>query len=346
MHILVTGCAGFIGAAVSRILIDRGHTVYGIDNLNHAYDLVLKWKRLESLRPLDGFEFAQMDITDGQTTGATFARQRFDAVINLAAHAGVRQSADAPQQFYNSNVVGTINLLENCQRYGVDRFVLASSSSVYGDSEGPFSEASRTEAPISPYAASKKAAEDICYTYHHLYGIDTTVLRFFSVYGPAGRPDMSVFRFIRDVVEGRKLTVFGDGRQSRDFTYIDDIASGVAAAVEKTGGFNIINLGAGNTVTLCEMISEIENAAQMPAVVRFTDPDPLDVRATWADISAAKKLLDWSPKVTLGEGIRETVCWYLENRAWARDLRSRPSVNESSSGPAGWLEEAAIAIAD
>ncbi len=279
-------------------------------------------KRLESICQLPGFDWAHADITDELCITQIFAQENFDAVVNLAARAGVRQSAYEPIQFYESNVIGTINLLEQCRQAGINRFVLASSSSVYGDREGTFTESSRTDAPISPYAASKKAAEDVCQTYQHLYGINAGMLRFFSVYGPAGRPDMSIFRFVRAIVEGEPLTVFGDGQQSRDFTYIDDIASGVVAAVEKAEGSKMVNLGSGDPATLCDLISEIESAAQRRATIRHTEADPLDVRATWADISRAKQLFNWSPRVDLTTGIQRTVDWYLENRSWARAIHT------------------------
>lgn len=291
-----------------------------MDNLNDAYDRRLKNKRIESIESLAGFNWEQADIADYAVVQSLFSRESFDGVINLAARAGVRQSATDPWEYYNTNVIGTINLLEQCRLSGVDRFVVASSSSVYGNNDIPFSESGRADRPLSPYAASKKAVEDICHAYNNMYGFGTTALRFFTVYGPAGRPDMSVFRFVRAIVEGEEMTVFGDGHQSRDFTYIDDIAAGVVASAETNGGFRVINLGSDHPVELREMISEIEKVAGKGAVIKYEDSDPLDVRKTWADVTVATELLGWKPNVSLATGIQRTVDWYMENRDWAREL--------------------------
>ena len=235
--VLVTGCAGFIGARVTELLLNQGHTVVGVDNLNDAYDVRLKHWRLARLEGRPGFTFHRLDITDRMALHTLFEALAvsglLSAVVNLAARAGVRQSVENPWVYYETNVTGTLNLLELCREYGGKKFVLASTSSLYGaNNPRPFCEDADTDEPLSPYAASKKAAETLCYTYYYLYGLDVTVLRYFTVYGPAGRPDMSLFRFVQWISEGRPVIVYGDGTQERDFTYVDDIARGTLAALK------------------------------------------------------------------------------------------------------------------
>ena len=323
MKILLTGCAGFIGSNVARILLERGDTVSGVDNVNDSYDVRLKRWRLHRLAHPQFF-FVEADVADMTSLRPLFEGDPpFDAVINLGARAGIRASIDEPHGFYESNVTGTLNLLELCRQSGVGKFVLASTSSVYGnDTPRPFREDSDTSRPISPYAASKKAAETMVYTYHHLHGIDVTVLRPFTVYGPAGRPDMSIFRFIRAVYEGDELTLYGDGSVERDFTYVDDIAGGTVAALRPLA-FEIINLGGDQPYAMSKVISMIEECLEKEALVHQTPPHPTDMDATWADIDRAKHLLGWKPQVSFEEGIRRTADWYIENRSWARDLVPR-----------------------
>jgi len=249
---LVTGCAGFIAAKVAEMLLASGHEVVGLDNLNDAYDPRLKQWRLEFLRAHPNFSFHQVDIADLAALEPIFAAERggppFDAVLNLAARAGVRPSVENPWVYFEANVAGTLNLLEMCRRRGVGKFLLASTSSVYGaHNPTPFREDADTSRPLSPYAASKKAAETLAYAYHRLHGIDVSIPRYFTVSGPAGRPDMSVFRFIRRIAEGEPIVVFGDGLQSRDFTYVDDIARGTVAALRHVG-HEIFNLGGARPV--------------------------------------------------------------------------------------------------
>lgn len=332
--ILLTGCAGFIGSKVSELLLAEGHAVVGLDNVNDAYDVRLKQWRLKQLEGRPGLEFHYLDITDREALKVLFLNGRerrdkpFDAVINLAARAGVRQSVENPWVYFDTNVTGTLNLLELCREFGIKKFVLASTSSLYGAVlngrdrlNRPFREDDVTDRPLSPYAASKKAAEALCYTYHYLSGIDVTVLRYFTVYGPGGRPDMSLFRFVQWISEGRPVTVFGDGRQSRDFTYVDDIAAGTVAAL-KPVGFDVINLGSDKPVVLMEAIRLIERLVDRTAKIDFKPRHPADVMATWADIGKAGKILGWRPQTKFEDGVRNLVAWYRDNRTWAREIRT------------------------
>ncbi|MFQ5741601.1 MAG: SDR family NAD(P)-dependent oxidoreductase, partial [Acidobacteriota bacterium] len=270
MNILVTGCAGFIGWKVSELLLEEGHTVIGLDSLNDAYDVRLKRWRLEQLADRARFDFHRLDITDRDALGTFFHSESqirnpaFDAVVNLAARAGVRQSLVDPWAYYETNVTGTLNLLERCRESGIRKFVLASTSSLYGEGERPFREDAATDRPLSPYAASKKAAEALCYAYHHLYELDVTVFRYFTVYGPAGRPDMSVFRFIKWTAANEPLILYGDGTQERDFTYVDDIARGTVLGL-KPVGFAVINLGSDHPVPLKTVVALLEDLLGQPA---------------------------------------------------------------------------------
>ncbi|MCS7273068.1 MAG: SDR family NAD(P)-dependent oxidoreductase [Fimbriimonadales bacterium] len=320
MRVLLTGVAGFIGAKTAELLLQQGHTVIGLDNLNDAYDPTLKRWRLEQLKPYPNFQFHQVDISEWDATKQVFeAHLPYDAIINLAARAGVRQSVQDPWVYIATNVTGALNLLELCRLYGVRKYILASSSSLYGNNARPFREDMPTDQPLSPYAASKKGAEALCYAYHHLYGLDITVLRYFTVYGPAGRPDMSIFRFVRWIAEGEPIQVFGDGLQERDFTYVDDIARGTIAAL-KPLGYEIVNLGGDRPVSLKWIIETIENLLGKKAVWHTAPRHPADVQATWADITKARTLLGWEPQVSLEEGLRRTVEWYLANREWASKI--------------------------
>lgn len=317
--IIVTGAAGFIGSKVSEMLLQQGHTVIGIDNLNDYYDIRIKYWRLEQIKDRQGFVFYKEDIENLEAMRLIFRQYQPDAVINLAARAGVRYSMENPHIYMSTNAQGTLNLLELCREYGVQKFVLASTSSLYAGQEMPFNEELPVNTPISPYAASKKAAEVMAYTYHYLYGIDVSITRYFTVYGPAGRPDMSIFRFIKWILEGNPLEVFGDGSQSRDFTYIDDIARGTIAAL-KPLGYEIINLGNNNPDKLSRAIELIEEYTGKKARIEYKEFHKADVMATWADINKANRLLSWSPEVELAEGIRLTVNWMNDNWEWVREI--------------------------
>ena len=321
--ILVTGAAGFIGSKVCELLLDQGTDVVGVDNLNDAYDVRLKRRRLAGLCTRAQFEFREVDITDRPEIEKVWQRgngQPFEAVINLAARAGVRQSVDNPWVYVQTNITGTLNLLQLCHDRAVPKFVLASTSSLYGAGHPqPFREDYSTDAPLSPYAASKKGAEALCHSYHSLYGLDVTVLRYFTVYGPAGRPDMSLFRFVQRIAEGRPVTVFGDGKQSRDFTYVEDIARGTIAALTPLR-HQVINLGSDSPAVLMDAIHQIEGLVGREANLQFAPPQVADVPSTWADIHKAEALLGWRPRWTLADGLAQLVEWYRTNRAWARDI--------------------------
>ncbi|MBX6422735.1 NAD-dependent epimerase/dehydratase family protein [Thermosulfurimonas sp. F29] len=318
--VLVTGAAGFIGWKTCEFLLREGRRVLGVDNLNDYYDPGLKaWRRDQLLRH-SGFRFFELDIENYGALRLLFETFPVEAVINLAARAGVRASIEDPWVYYRTNVEGTLNLLELMRRYGVRKMVLASTSSVYAGSPLPYREDLPVNRPLSPYAASKKAAEVLAYSYHHLYGLDISVVRYFTVYGPAGRPDMSYFRFIKWIDEGHTVVVYGDGTQARDFTYVDDIARGTILALRPLG-YEIINLGGGrNPVSINTLIEKIEKILGKKARVEYREFHRADMKVTWAEIEKAKKLLSWEPKVDLDEGLARTVEWYLENRHWLKEI--------------------------
>ncbi len=320
---LVTGAAGFIASKTCELLLGAGHKVTGVDNMNDAYDVRLKEWRLKRLTGKPGFAMERLDICDqGGLRGLWKRAGPFDAVVNLAARAGVRQSVENPWVYFETNATGTLNLLDLCRANGTKKFVIASTSSLYGKHNPmPYSEDANTDRALSPYAASKKAAEAISYTYHYLHGLDVSVVRYFTVYGPSGRPDMSLFRFVQWTAEGRPVTVFGDGSQSRDFTYVDDIARGTIAAL-KPVGFEVINLGSDKPAVLIDVIRSIERLLGKKAKLRYEPMHPADVPATWASIGKAKTLLGWVPQTTLEKGLEQLVSWYRENQAWAKDVRT------------------------
>ncbi|MEN6458600.1 MAG: GDP-mannose 4,6-dehydratase [Thermoguttaceae bacterium] len=321
---LLTGCAGFIASKVADLLLTVGHTVVGVDNLNDAYDPRLKEWRLAQLTSRKNFHFHRTDISDLTAIEPIFesvgGEPPFAAVINLAARAGVRPSVTNPWVYYQSNCTGTLNLLEMCRRSGVRKFLLASTSSLYGKhNQVPYHEDADTNRPLSPYAASKKAAETLAFSYHHLHGLDISIPRYFTVYGPAGRPDMCVFRFIRRIAEDEPIVVFGDGTQSRDFTFVEDIARGTIAALRPLG-YEIINLGGDHVVTLDAVIKKIASLLGKTARIEYRPMHRADVPTTWADVSKAARLLNWRPEVAIDDGLRRSVEWYLTNRDLARSL--------------------------
>lgn len=326
---LLTGCAGFIASNVAEMLLEAGHTVFGIDNRNDAYDIKLKDWRLKQLSRFERFHFEEIDITDQPRLKFFFhealrlgKQSRFDACIHLAARAGVRCSVANPWTYLETNVTGTLNLLELCRETETGKFVLASSSSVYGNSTAEiFRETQPTDSPCSPYAASKKAAEGLVFSYHHLYGLDASILRFFTVYGPAGRPDMSILRFIHAVAEGKPIRLYGDGSQERDFTYCKDVANGVVKALQPVG-YGIFNLGGDHTYSIRQLIEIIADQLGKQPVIDRHPAHPADVARTHADISRARQILGWNPVWTLPEGVAQTIRWYQENQEWAKNLKT------------------------
>jgi len=316
---LVTGAAGFIGARTSEVLIEDGHTVVGIDNMNDAYDVRMKEFRLKRMQSMKGFTFHQLDISE-KSTIPVFNGQQFDGIINLAARAGVRFSVDDPWTFVQSNVVGTLNMLEICRQTNTKKFILASTSSIYGeDPPYPTPESASSSEPLQPYAASKKGAEAMCHAYHHLYGIDVSIVRYFTVYGPAGRPDLALFRFVQWVSEGQSVRVNGDGEQSRGFTYIDDIARGTILAL-KPVGFEVINLGGHEVITINNLVKLVEDVVGKKAKVVHGPPNLADMRSNWADVNKAGEMLGWEPQYDMRAGVEKLVEWYTAERDWAKDI--------------------------
>ncbi|MFN9538518.1 MAG: NAD-dependent epimerase/dehydratase family protein, partial [Planctomycetota bacterium] len=306
---------------VAEFLLEAGHEVVGVDNLNDYYDVTLKEHRLAGLLPRHGFTFEKLDIEDRAGVSRLFAQHQFEAVLNLAARAGVRYSMENPHVYLTTNAMGSLNLLEGMREQGCKKFVLASTSSLYAGQPMPFVETLPVNTPISPYAASKKAAEVMAYSYHHLFGFDVSVVRYFTVYGPAGRPDMSIFRFIKWIDQEMPLEVFGDGSQARDFTYVDDIARGTIAAI-KPLGYEIINLGGGkNPVSLQTIIHRLEELLGKRAVIDNKAFNIADIKETWADLGKADRLLGWKPTVRLEEGLRKSVEWYKDNVEWAGKVK-------------------------
>lgn len=311
--VLVTGAAGFIGAKTTELLLQKGIEVIGVDNLNDYYDVSLKQHRLDQIKDLN-FTFVPLDIESKTELLSLFSQHQFDVVFNLAARAGVRYSMENPDIYMTTNAMGSLHLLECMREFKVSKFVLASTSSLYAGQPMPFKEELSVNSPISPYAATKKAAEVMAYTYHYLYGIDVSIVRYFTVYGPAGRPDMSPYIFAEKILKGEKLPVFGDGTQSRDFTFVDDIAEGTILAAKKVG-YEIINLGGGNNpYTLLEMISLMEKYSGKKATLELGSKIKADMDVTWADISKAKNLLGWEPKISFEEGISRLMSWHEKNR--------------------------------
>ena len=319
MKVLVTGCAGFIGWRVSEKLLEKGYKVVGVDTLNDYYDPKVKLWRVNQLKAKDNFCFHKVDIENYEALKPLFKEYEFGAVINEAARAGVRYSLENPWVYFRTNTEGTLNLLELMKDFGVRKMVLASTSSLYAGQKMPFSENLPVNTPISPYAASKKAAEVLAYSYHYLYGLDITVLRYFTVYGPAGRPDMSIFRFIYWALKGETAELFGDGTQSRDFTYIDDIAEGTIKAL-KPLGYEIINLGSNHPHRLQEVIGLIEKYTGKKLSIVRKEFHKADMKATWAEIKKAENILGWKPQITLEEGIKRTVEWFIKNWEWVKEV--------------------------
>jgi nucleoside-diphosphate-sugar epimerase len=320
---LITGVAGSIGARTAELLLEEGHRVIGVDNLNDAYDVRMKEYRLRRLQRYPAFRFHRLDISErAQVLGDTspIEKEEIEAVIHLAARAGVRASVENPWIFLETNLIGTLNMLEWARQHGVPKFIFASTSSIYGSNPPlPTPEDASSDRPLQPYAASKKGAEALCHSYHYLYGLDVTILRYFTVYGPAGRPDLAMFRFCQWIHEGRPVRVNGDGEQSRGFTYVDDIAHGTILAL-KPLGYEIINLGGHEVITINALIRLFEEVIGQRAQVIYGPPNPADMLTNWADVSKARRLLGWEPRVSLREGVERLVEWYRQERSWAREI--------------------------
>lgn len=311
MKILITGGAGFIGSHLTEKLLGEGHEITIVDNLNDYYDPTLKESRLARFK--DRVTFYRCNITDMAGLEEIFTKHTFDAVCHLAAQAGVRYSLENPFVYAESNYVGTVNVFECAKRHKVSQVVFASTSSVYGKNEKmPFNEEDRVDTPISIYSASKRAGELLAHSYNHLFGLNITCLRFFSVYGPYGRPDMALFLFVKNILEGKPIDVFNNGEMNRDFTYVSDIVSGFSAALTKPLGFSIINLGHGEPVHLKEFIRIIEDELGKKAIMNFLPMQPGDVASTFADTRKAKELLGYKAVVDVEEGVRNFVTWYRD----------------------------------
>lgn len=316
MKIIVTGGAGFIGSHLTEALLERGEQVVVIDNFNDFYDPALKRENLALFESNPGFKLYEADIRDGEKISAIFRDERPDAVCHLAARAGVRPSIELPVLYEEVNSLGTLNLLEAARGCGAPNFVFASSSSVYGlNSKVPFSELDPITCPISPYASTKRAGELMCYTYSHLYNLPVTCLRFFTVYGERGRPDMAVAKFTKLICEGSEIEVYGDGSAQRDFTYVSDIVEGIVNSIYRPSAYEIINIGGSNTIDVKGLIELIESALGIKAAVRYGEVMPGDVPITYADVTKARELLGFSPKVRIEEGVERYVKWYLERRS-------------------------------
>ena len=318
---LVTGAAGFIASRVCEFLLKEDQQVIGIDNFDPAYDLRLKEFRLHGLNAFEGFRFYRESICDRAALARIIEENpRIDAVINLAAKAGVRDSLLDPWGYYHTNLTGCLNLLELSREQSIRKFILASTSSVYGENAPyPTPEEADSNHPLQPYAASKKAAETLCHSYHYLHGLDVTVVRYFTVYGPAGRPGMSMFRFTKWISEGMEVQVYGNGHQTRGFTYLDDIARGTISALHEMG-YEIINLGGHESISILDLIAKFEHAIGKKAQLTFHPAHPADMSASWADTSKARRLLDWQPQVGLDEGIRRMIAWYQQEYSWASQV--------------------------
>jgi UDP-glucuronate 4-epimerase len=331
MKILVTGAAGFIGFNTARALLDRGDHVVGLDNLNDYYDVTLKKARLAQLEGRNGFSFTKIDLADQKAMADLFAAEKFDRVINLAAQAGVRYSIENPQAYVDSNLIGFVNILEGCRHNDVEHLVYASSSSVYGaNTAKPFSIHQNVDHPLSLYAATKKSNELMAHTYAHLYGLPVTGLRFFTVYGPWGRPDMALFLFTKKILAGEPIDVFNNGKHSRDFTYIDDIVEGVLRSLDRVAApneewdgaipdpgtsaapYRLYNIGNNNPVQLMDYIACIEKALDKEAIKNFLPLQPGDVPETYADIDDLTRDIGYQPATRIEDGIAKFIEWYRD----------------------------------
>jgi UDP-glucuronate 4-epimerase len=311
--VFVTGGAGFIGSHLADRLLEEGKRVVALDNFDDFYNPALKRRNIQKARQHPRFRLIEGDLREPGLLEGLLQQEKFDVVAHLAARAGVRPSIQNPFLYADVNIRGTLQVLEACRKSGTRRLVFASSSSVYGNnSKVPFCEEDPVSRPISPYAATKRAAELMCHTYHHLYGMDIACLRFFTVYGPRQRPEMAIHHFTRLVHEGKKISLFGDGKSSRDYTYIDDIMDGTLGALSREHGFEIFNLGESRTVPLAGLVQAIEKQLGKKAVIEYLPAQPGDVEHTYADIRKARDRLGYEPHTDLEEGLSRFIRWYLE----------------------------------
>ncbi len=315
MNFLITGIAGFIGSHTGEKLISLGHSVIGIDNFDPFYARTIKMSNIDQLKKSKSFQLYEADIRSKETLLDIFDKHEVDIVIHLAAKAGVRPSIEYISEYYEVNINGTVNLLECMKDKRITKLIFASSSSVYGNNQKvPFSELDMVDHPISPYAATKKSGELLCHTYSHLYGIDITCLRFFTVFGPRQRPDLAIHKFTRLIDEGKPVPVFGDGSTSRDYTYVEDIIAGIIGAIEKLDGFHVYNIGESRVIKLNELIKLIETALNKKAILKIQPLQPGDVEKTFADISKARLELGYDPKYDMELGLQQFVQWYNDNK--------------------------------
>jgi UDP-glucuronate 4-epimerase len=313
--VLVTGGAGFIGSHLAERLLGDGHAVIVLDNFDRFYDPAIKWRNVEPARRNSRYRLVEGDIRDDDALERVFRADPPQAVIHLAARAGVRPSIEDPVLYSSVNLDGTTRLLEACRRHGVERFLFGSSSSVYGNNpKVPFAEEDPVDHPISPYAATKKAGEVLCHAFHHLFGIRVACLRFFTVYGPRQRPEMAIHKFTRRLSKGLPVEQYGDGESARDYTYVSDIVEGVVRALERCSGYHVWNLGGARTIRLGELVGRIAGELGVEPRVRQLPDQPGDVQQTWADVTRAARELDWVPQVPLDEGLPQFIRWYRRHR--------------------------------
>ena len=311
MKILITGGAGFIGSHLVERLLERGREVVCLDDFNDSYDPAVKRRNISPVLGNPLFTLVEGDIRDRDLLQGLCREHWFETIVHLAARAGVRESLKDPLLYEEVNCLGTLNLLECARRHDIRHFVFGSSSSIYGaNTKVPFSEEDKVDRPISPYAATKRSCELLCYTYHHLCGLNVTALRFFTVYGPRQRPEMAIYRFTRRILGGEPIELYGDGTSRRDYTYVDDIMDGLLKAIDRPFPFEIFNLGESQTVELAGLIRIIEEATGKRAVIKRLPPQPGDTPITYADIGKARAMLGYSPRVRIEEGIGRFVSWY------------------------------------
>ena len=312
-HVLITGGAGFIGSHLSRFLLNRGDRVTALDNFNDFYDPSIKRRNVSEFTEHTSYSIVEGDIRDGDRVDALFAANSFDVVVHLAARAGVRPSLSEPILYEEVNCIGTLRLLEAARNHGPNTFIFGSSSSVYGiNKKVPFAETDEINQPISPYATTKRTGELLCYNYHHLYGMNISCLRFFTVYGPSQRPEMAIHKFTDLLARGESIPMFGDGTSRRDYTYVDDIVRGIVGCIDLAPGFEILNLGGAETTSLIDLITWIAEDLGVEKRIDIQPMQPGDVPITYAEVSKARDLLGYEPQVPIREGIRRFVAWYRE----------------------------------